>query len=156
MQPAMANPIEQTAKAIRARLAELVGEQQQLQKALAALEGLLRSERGKAAQAPTDKTDRRRPAPRVSASARRRSTAPRRRRGPSRADQFLELVAERPGITVAEAAERLDASRQTLYNLTARLQREGRLRKDGRGFYPAEQPPPALPHEGPASPPASA
>jgi hypothetical protein len=61
-----------------------------------------------------------------------------RRRGPSRADQFLELVAERPGITVAEAAERLDASRQALYNVSARLQGEGRLRKDGRGFYPTE------------------
>ena len=54
---------------------------------------------------------------------------------------------------MAEAAERLDASRQTLYNLTARLQREGRLRKDGRGSYPAEQP---TPEEAPEPPPANA
>jgi hypothetical protein len=152
----MANPIEQAARAIRARLAELVGEQQQLQKALGALEGLLGSERGRAATAPASETGGRQRASRAAAGVRRRSTAPRRRRGPSRADQFLELVAERPGITVAEAAERLDASRQTLYNVSARLQREGRIRKDGRGFYPAEQPPAPTPQEGAGPPPASA
>jgi Homeodomain-like domain len=153
MQPAMANPIEQAAKTIRARLAELVGEQQQLQKALGALEGLLGSQRGRAAQAPAPRTGRRRPAPGVSASGRGRSTTT--RRGPSRADQFLALASERPGITVAEAAERLDVSRQTLYNVTARLQREGRLRKQGRGFYPAEPPAPT-PQQGAEPPSANA
>jgi hypothetical protein len=46
----------------------------------------------------------------------------------------MALVGERPGITVGEAAERLKVSRQTLYNVSARRQREGRLRKQGRGF----------------------
>jgi IclR helix-turn-helix domain len=152
----MANPIEQAARAIRGRLAELIGEQQQLQKALGALEGLLGSERGSAAEASASATARRPPAPRASASGRRRrSTATRRRAGPSRADQLLALVGERPGITVAEAADRLGASRQTLYNVSARLQREGWLRKDGRGFYPAEQPPPAASPEEGREPPSS-
>jgi hypothetical protein len=135
----MANVIEQAAKAIRTRLAELVGEQQQLQKALGALEGLLGSERRGTAEVPTrSAAPRRRPARRAPAGARARATAARRRGGPSRADQFLALAGERPGITVAEAADRLKTSRQTLYNGSARLQREGRLRMDGRGFYPAE------------------
>jgi hypothetical protein len=151
----MANVIENAARAIRSRLAELVGEQEQLQKALGALEGLLGSERGKA-EPRAYKTERQRPARRAAASARGRSTAPGRRRGPSRADQFVELVAESPGITVAEAAERLKASRQSLYNVTARLQREGRLRKEGRGFYPAEQPAAAEPPGGREFPSASA
>jgi hypothetical protein len=148
----MANPIEQAATAIRSRLAELVGEQRQLQKALAALEGLLGPARGRAELAARKTAPRRRPARRASAGARGGSTAARRRGGPSRADQFVALVAERPGITVAEAAERLKTSRNTLYNLTARLQREGRLRKDGRGFYPTEQ----ARQEGPGGPPTSA
>jgi hypothetical protein len=144
----MANPIEQAARAIRTRLTELLGEQQQLQKALGALEGLLGSERGRAADAHAERSARRRPARRTATSARGRSRKPGRRRGPSRADQFLELVAESPGITVAQAAERLDASRQTLYNVSARLQREGRLRKDGSGFYPAERTAPQAAREG--------
>jgi DNA-binding IclR family transcriptional regulator len=57
---------------------------------------------------------------------------------------------------VSEAAERLGTSRNTLYNLTARLQREGRLRKDRRGFYPAAQPLSGSQEEGPAGPRASA
>src|SRR5512134_2345435 len=101
----MANPIEQAAKAIRSRLAELVGEQQQLQQALRALENLLGSERGETAEVPTRRAaPRRRPARRAPAGARRRSTTTRSRRGPSRADEFVELVADSPGITVAEAA----------------------------------------------------
>jgi hypothetical protein len=151
----MANPIEQAARAIRTRLTQLqalISEQQQLRKALDTLEGLLEAKRGEATAAPTKRASGARPAQRAPAGT-ATPPAPRRRRGGSRADQFVALVAERPGITVAEAAERLKTSRDTLYNVTARLQREGRLRKEGRGFYPAEQEPS---QEGPGDPPASA
>jgi hypothetical protein len=137
----MANVIEQATQAIRGRLAqleELIAEQQQLKKALDALEGLTRVTRSKAAAPPARQArpmSRGRPAP--TGASRGRSSG-RRRGGLNRADQFAALVAERPGITVAEAAERLGTSRNALYNLTGRLQREGRLRKQGRGFYPAE------------------
>ena len=66
---------------------------------------------------------------RIAPASRRR--APERR--PSRRSH-------RPGIIVGEAAERLKTSRQMLYSVTARLRREGRLRKLGCGLYPAEQP----------------
>jgi hypothetical protein len=90
----MASAIEQAAKAIRSRLTELIGEQQQLQKALAALERLLGSERGGTAAVPARRAaPRRRPARRTSASARAPSAAARRRHGPRRADQFVALVA---------------------------------------------------------------
>lgn len=147
----MANVIEQTAQAIRRRLdqlEDLVTEQQQLKKALDALEGLMGVWPGTAA-----------PHARQESGSRGAPTGDGRRRrsgrqssGLSRADQFVAVASERPGITVAEAAERLNVSRQTLYNLTGQLQREGRLRKEGRGFYPAEGVPQAASKQRPAGP----
>lgn len=105
----MANPIEQAAKAIRSRLAELVGEQEQLQKALGALEGLAGSERGGTSKIPARKSaPRRRPARRAAASNRGRSAAQRPRGGPSRADQFLKLR----GVSCRRASTRWSTSRQ--------------------------------------------
>jgi transposase-like protein len=150
----MANVIEQAAQAIRARLAqleELLAEQEQLKKALDALEGVTGVGRGRAGapgargESPAGRGKR------APTGASRGARSARRRGGPSRAEQFVALVAERPGITVAEAAERLGTSRNTLYNLTARLQREGRLRKDGRGFYPADEQTPQQPSAGPST-----
>jgi Homeodomain-like domain len=54
-----------------------------------------------------------------------------------RAEEALRLVTERPGITVAEAAEAMGIGTTYLYRLLPRLEREGRVRKDGRGYRPA-------------------
>jgi hypothetical protein len=70
------------------------------------------------------------------------------RRGATRADQFVALVNDQPGVTVGEAAEQLKTSRNALYKVTGRLQREGRLRKEGRGFYPVKQHPRPAPQAG--------
>jgi hypothetical protein len=154
----MPNLLDQTAKAIRRRLAQLeplVAEQQQLKRALGALEGLLGAERGKPAEPPKRKARAAREAKRTPAGGARRSAARRARPG-SRAEQFVALVNEQPGITASDAAKRLNTSPDTLYNVTGRLQREGRLRKQGRGFYPAEQPPAPTPPGGREPPSASA
>jgi hypothetical protein len=136
----MANVIEQAAQAIRRRLAQLEGlvtEHQQLKRTLDALEGLTEVGTGTTAPQARDESGSRGAPIRDG----RRRPGGRQRSGLSRAEQFVGLVSERPGSTVAEAAERLNVSRQTLYNLTGRLQREGRLRKEGRRFYPAFEAP---------------
>jgi hypothetical protein len=57
------------------------------------------------------------------------------RRGHSRrSEEALKLVSERPGITVAEAAEEMGIGTTYLYRLLPRLEREGRVRKEGRGY----------------------
>jgi hypothetical protein len=57
------------------------------------------------------------------------------RRGQSRrAEEALKLVAGKPGITVAEAAEAMGIGTTYLYRLLPRLEREGRVRTEGRGY----------------------
>ena len=51
-----------------------------------------------------------------------------------RADEALELIGARPGITVAEVAEAMGIGTTYLYRLLPRLEREGRVRKEGRGY----------------------
>src|SRR5690348_7843362 len=48
-----------------------------------------------------------------------------------RSEEALRLVTERPGITVAEAAKAMGIGTTYLYRLLPRLEREGRIRKDG-------------------------
>jgi transposase-like protein len=50
----------------------------------------------------------------------------------------VALVEKQPGITVADAAKRLGTTPNSLYQVTSRLQNAGRIRKQGRGFHPAE------------------
>jgi hypothetical protein len=51
-----------------------------------------------------------------------------------RADEAMRLVRDRPGITVAQIAEAMDIGTTYLYRLLPRLEREGRIRKEGRGY----------------------
>jgi CRP-like cAMP-binding protein len=54
-----------------------------------------------------------------------------------RSDDALKLIRERPGITVADTAEALGIGTTYLYRLLPRLEREGKIRKEGRGYVPA-------------------
>lgn len=75
------------------------------------------------------------------ASSRRRGRAgakPRRRRARqgSRAEQVIQLVGDRPGITVPQLGEALGVDSTGLYRVVRQLEAEGRLRKDGRELQP--------------------
>ena len=54
-----------------------------------------------------------------------------------RSDDALKLIREQPGITVAATAESLGIGTTYLYRLLPRLEREGKIRKEGRGYVPA-------------------
>lgn len=58
-------------------------------------------------------------------------------RASRRREQALALVMEKPGITVAEVAERMQIGTTYLYRLLPRLERDGEVRKVGRGYEPA-------------------
>ena len=73
----------------------------------------------------------------VQASPRRelRPSGPGRPGNSARADEAERLIAGSPGISVAELAETMGIGPTYLYRLLPRMEREGRLRKEGRGYY---------------------
>ena len=74
------------------------------------------------------------------ASTGRRATTPRGRstRGRNtRAAQTLELVRQRPGITIPQIAEAMKIQPNYLYRVLPRLASEGQLKRDGQGWHPA-------------------
>jgi hypothetical protein len=71
----------------------------------------------------------------VAAPARRRSAPPHSRQlRETRADQALRIVGGRPGVTVKEIAGEMGINENYLYRLLPRMEREGRLRREGRGW----------------------
>jgi predicted Rossmann fold nucleotide-binding protein DprA/Smf involved in DNA uptake len=117
------NSVDEAAKLIRARISELDAERAKLQRALANL---------------TDGRVRRRRAGRPAGTA--RSSAPRRRRrrrGGTRAEQAVKLVKANPGSSASEIAERMKIQPNYLYRVLGELEREGKVRKDGRAYHPA-------------------
>lgn len=66
-----------------------------------------------------------------------RTSATSRRAKGQRSEDALKLIREQPGISVADAAKALGIGTTYLYRLLPRLEREGRIRKEGRGYVPA-------------------
>src|SRR5689334_6909222 len=56
----------------------------------------------------------------------------------TRSKQALELVRSRPGITIPEIAESIGIQQNYLYRVLPSLQKDGLVRKDGRGWQPRE------------------
>jgi transposase-like protein len=52
---------------------------------------------------------------------------------------MLGLVTERPGITVAQIAQRLGIDATGLYRVVRQLTETGQVRKDGPQLYPSNQ-----------------
>jgi predicted transcriptional regulator len=68
----------------------------------------------------------------------RASAAPRpRRAGNTRATQALELVREKPGITIPEIATAMKIEPNYLYRVLPRLASDGQVKRDGQGWHPA-------------------
>jgi CRP-like cAMP-binding protein len=130
--------LEEKKREIDARLKELrplVDEFHRLEAASAALEGLPAASRNSGAAAAPAAPARR---------ARRRSTPARtgrrgRPRGSgTRSKQALELVRTRPGITIPEIAQSIGIQQNYLYRVLPALQKDGLVRKEGRGWHPRE------------------
>ncbi|MBV9007488.1 MAG: hypothetical protein JOZ98_15915 [Solirubrobacterales bacterium] len=127
----MAEFVDSTVKDIDERLRQLKEEVSRLEAARSALVGTRRGPgrpRGSAARATT--TTRRR--------AGRRPGRPRGRRGGNtRANQALELVRGRPGITIPEIAKSMGIEPNYLYRVMPKLVSDGQVRREGQGWHPA-------------------
>jgi hypothetical protein len=75
------------------------------------------------------------------ASATKAAASPTKRRGRSkgggkRATEALSLVRGQPGITIPELATKMGIKQNYLYRVLPGLERDGKLEKKGRGWYP--------------------
>jgi CRP-like cAMP-binding protein len=132
----MADFLDEKKREIEARLKELrplVDEFHRLEAAAAALDGV-GSAPGSAA--PARRGSRRAAAPAAPSSGPRRRGRP--RGSGTRSKQALELVRTRPGITIPEIAEAIGIQQNYLYRVLPSLQKDGLVRKEGRGWHPRE------------------
>ncbi len=123
--------VDSTVKDIDNRLSELRLEVTKLEAARQALTGGRRGP-GRPAAASNGAQTRRRPA--------RRTGRPRGRRGGNtRANQALNLVREKPGITIPQIAEALKIEPNYLYRVMPKLVEDGQIKREGQGWHPAAQ-----------------
>ena len=107
---------------LEARRAELTSELDQIERALAGLGGRRRGPgrpRGSGAKG----------------TASGRSGKRRRRRGGTRADHALKHVSENPGASASEIASAMGIKPNYVYRVMAELEKDGRVRKDGKGYF---------------------
>ena len=130
----MADFLEEKKREIDARLKELrplVDEYHRLEAAAAALEGLPST--GGNAATPTRRSSRTR-----STTGQGTGRRGRPRGSGTRSKQALELVRSRPGITIPEIADAIGIQQNYLYRVLPALQKDGMVRKEGRGWHPVE------------------
>ena len=60
----------------------------------------------------------------------------RKRRGGTRADQAVKLIEGQPGISASDVAKTMKIKPNYLYRVLGDLEKEGRVKKDGRQYYP--------------------
>jgi hypothetical protein len=121
----MAGFIDSAVQDIDSRLKELKEEEARLLAARAALAG-------------TPKRSPGRPPRSASASAPRRGPGrPRGRRGGNtRSAQALQLVRDKPGITIPELASTMKIEPNYLYRVMPKLTADGLVKRDGQGWHP--------------------
>jgi hypothetical protein len=128
--PPTTNHLDVAREALERTVRELEDQLKQAERALAALGG---------------KATRRGPgrprgsAKKSSGSSTGSSAAPRRRRkrrGGTRADQAVKLIEENPGIGASDVAKQMKIKPNYLYRVLGDLEKEGRVKKDGRQYHP--------------------
>ena len=131
--PSTNNVLDEARGLVERRLAELDDERRRLERALAELGGKAKRSvgrpRGSASTSSTTTTK----APKGSGGTKKR----RRRRGGTRADQAVELITSQPGISASDVAKTMKIKPNYLYRVLGDLEKEGRVKKDGRQYYPA-------------------
>jgi hypothetical protein len=114
------------------RLAELDKERHELQEALRELtEKVTGRVTGKKSPSRSKGSSRSKGASSKSGSGQRR------RKGGTRADQALKVVAGNPGVKASEIAESLKIKPNYVYRVMGDLVKQGRVKKKGTGYFPA-------------------
>src|SRR6202012_1879009 len=131
--PSTTNVLDEARELLERRLADLDEERRRLERALAELGGKEAKRPGRPRG--SGATSRGGPAaPKSSAAPKKR----RRRRGGTRADQAVELITSQPGISASDVAKTMKIKPNYLYRVLGDLEKEGRVKKDGRNYFPAD------------------
>ncbi|MGB8879348.1 MAG: hypothetical protein WCD11_23745 [Solirubrobacteraceae bacterium] len=135
--------VDNTVKDIDEQLRQLRDEVSRLEAARSALTGGRRGPgrpRGSATRTTRGRSTRGRTT-RTARTARRATTPARTRSARSgrntRAGQALELVRQRPGVTIPDIAKVMKIQPNYLYRVLPRLASEGQIKRDGQGWHPA-------------------
>jgi hypothetical protein len=135
--PSTTNAIDEARELLERRLADLHDERLRLERAIAELGGKAKRSPGRprgSGSAPTSTPSTSTPsAPKASGGPKKR----RRRRGGTRADQAVDLITSQPGISASDVAKTMKIKPNYLYRVLGDLEKEGRVKKDGRQYYPA-------------------
>src|SRR3954454_510618 len=126
--PSTTNVLDEARQLVERRLTELDDERRRLERALAELGGTAKRSPGRprgSASTPAKTSSRGAPKKR------------RRRKGGTRGDQAVELIASQPGISASDVAKTMKIKPNYLYRVLGDLEKEGRVKKDGRQYYPA-------------------
>jgi hypothetical protein len=131
--PSTTNVLDEARDLVQRRLADLDEERKRLERALAELGGKSRAAKRSPGRPRGSKSN----SASTSSSA---GTAPRRRRkrrGGTRADQAVGLIESAPGISASDVAKQMKIKPNYLYRVLGDLEKEGRVKKQGRQYYPA-------------------
>jgi hypothetical protein len=113
--PRVSNTVDQARALLERRLRELDEERKHVEAALAGLGRRARRGPGRP----------------------RGTTTARRRRGSTRADQAVRIIKQNPGITVSELGKKMRLKAPNyLYRVLPDLQKEGRIKRKGKGYHP--------------------
>src|SRR6201994_3540510 len=129
--PSTTNVLDEARGLIERRLAALDEERRRLERALGELGGKTTKRPGRPRG--SSSTSGRTAAPKTSGTPKKR----RRRRGGPRADQAVDLITSQPGISASDVAKTMKIKPNYLYRVLGDLEKEGRVKKDGRQYYPA-------------------
>jgi sugar-specific transcriptional regulator TrmB len=129
--PPTNNVLDDARELVEKRLAELNEERERLERALAELGGKVTRRspgrpRGRKAAASTG----------TSTTSTGTGRKRRGRRGGTRADQAVKLIEAQPGISASDVAKTMKIKPNYLYRVLGDLEKEGRVKKDGRQYYP--------------------
>jgi sugar-specific transcriptional regulator TrmB len=128
--PSTTNVLDEARGLVEKRLADLDEERKRLERALAELGGkATRRAPGRPRGSKSSSTS----STRTAATPRRR----RKRRGGTRADQAVSLIEKSPGISASDVATQMKIKPNYLYRVLGDLEKEGRVKKQGRQYFPA-------------------
>jgi predicted Rossmann fold nucleotide-binding protein DprA/Smf involved in DNA uptake len=126
--PSTTHVLDEARDLVKKRLAELDDERKRLERALAELGGKV-----------TGRGSGRGPGrPRGSGAKGGTTKKRRRRRKGTRADQAVSLVEGSPGISASDIAKQMKIKPNYLYRVLGDLEKEGRVKKKGRQYYPSK------------------
>lgn len=124
--PSTTHVLDEARDLVKKRLAELDDERKRLERALSELGGKVSG--GRVGRRPG----------RPRGSGRKKGGTRRRRRKGTRADQAVKLVEGSPGITASDIAKTMKIKPNYLYRVLGDLEKEGRVKKKGRQYFPGK------------------